>query len=333
MQIRREIQLNPVSDDVLALTAVVRPILSGVLGALKQDVVAEAGGYQNVKLKMIPRLYRPGDGDVGVCFEYAVHEALNKGDPRVCERVADAMKLCNINTASGPKSILFGMEKSGSVQLIDTASNILTDYSRALTGLQGQPPKLRWRLNILAAAFRKPTTRIWLPYSIRGLWKADLFVGSLSTQQWVGTSVKINPQQLEGAAGLRIGIVPTKQGKSDRVRLDQGSGLVICPLHHDADFMQVFYEAWRIVQAFIAADAQLPKEAVLPRPVDREVCRILQERREYAAVDVIEALKTFAQPELLETSTENVSMQDLKGDAETSTLLAPVSRDLSDSAV
>src|SRR2546428_1923293 len=55
--------------------------------------------------------------------------------------------------------------------------------------------------------------------------------------------------------------------------------LVICPLHHDADFMQVFYEGWRIVQAFIEADAQVPKEVSLPRPVDREVARILAERR------------------------------------------------------
>src|ERR1700691_133829 len=105
------------------------------------------------------------------------------------------------------KSILFGMEKTGAIQLIDTAHNILTDKSRVLAGIQGQPAKLRHRLNLLASAFRRPTTRLALPWSIRGLWKADLFVGSTNTQQWVGTSVKINPAQLEGAAGLRIGIV------------------------------------------------------------------------------------------------------------------------------
>ena len=325
MEIRRQKQLNPVADEVLALTSVVRPILSGVLNALKVDVVKEVGGYEGVKLKMLPRLYRPGDGDVGICFEYAVHEAMNNGDARVVERISDALKLCRIRK-SDPKSILFGIEKSGAVQLIDTAKNILTDDSRTLAGGVGQPPKLLRRLNTLAAAFRRPTTRLALPFSIRGLWKADLFVGSLSSQQWVGTSVKINPTHLERAAGLRVGIIPTRQGRSDKVRLDEARDLVICPLQHDADFMQVFYEGWRVVQAFLATDAQVPKEAVLPRPVDREICRVLQERREYTVVDVVEALSVFGQPELLETETEQVSLEDVKGDTQTSTLVAPLSR-------
>lgn len=328
MEVRKERQLNAVGDEVLALTATVRPVLAGVLYALKSDVVSEAGGRDSVKLKMLPRLYRPGDGDVGICFEYAVHQALNENDPRVVERIADAVKLCRIRT-SDPKSILFGIEKSGAVQLIDTARAVLTEESRALAGIQGQPPKLLRRMNMLAAAFRRPTTRLALPWSIRGLWKADLFVGSSATQQWVGTSVKINASDLEGAAGLRIGIVPTRSGKSDKVRLDDDRSLVICPLHHDGDFMQVFYEGWRVVQAFLDADARVPKEAVLPRPVHREVCRILEERREFPVVDVIDALKVFSQPELLVTDTRQVSLMDIKEDtasSATSTLLAPLSK-------
>lgn len=325
MKIRKQRQLSAVTDDVLAITSVIRPILTGVLYALKSDVVEEAGGYEGVKLKMLPRLYRPGDGDVGICFEYAVHDALNNGDQRVVERVDEAVRLCNIRTGN-PRSILFGIEKSGAVQLIDTAMNVLTEESRALAGIAGQPPKLRRRLNGLVAAFRRPNTRTGLPYSIRGLWKADLFLGSLESQQWVGTSVKINPSHLEGAAGLRIGIVPTKQGRSDRIRRDDGKNIIVCPLHHDADFMQVFYEGWRIVQAFIQSDASLPKEAMLPRPTDREICRILEERREYPVVDIIEALKAFGQPELLETDTEQADLQNVQGDTETSTLVAPLSR-------
>ena len=323
MEIRREEQLNPVADEVLALTSIVRPILTGVLYALKADVVAEAGGHLNVKLKMLPRLYRPGD--VGICFEYAVHEAMNSGDARVLERMETALKLCNIKRPQ-PKSILFGIEKTGAVQLIDTAKNILTDESRTLAGKVGQPPKLRSRLNTIAAAFRRPATRAALPYSIRGLWKADLFVGSLDTQQWVGTTVKSNPAHLEGAAGLRVGIIPTRQGQNDRVRLDEGRGLVICPLHHDADFMQAFYEGWRIVQAFIASDAKVPPERRLPRPVDREICRMLEERREFPAIEVIEDLRIFGQPELLKTVAREVDRQDLKGETDTSMLVAPLSR-------
>lgn len=333
MEVRKQKQLNSIGDEVAALTAIVRPLLSGLLYALKADVVAEIGGHADVKLKMLPRLYRPGDGDIGICFEYAVHDALNNKDPRVTERIQDAIKLCNIRKGD-PKSILFGLEKSGAVRVIDTAKNILTEESRTLAGGVGQPPKLLRRLSTLASAFSNRRTRLALPYSISGLWKADLFVGSNETQQWVGTSVKINPQQLEGAKGLRIGIVPTKQGKDDRVRLDAGKGLVICPLHHDADFMQAFYEGWRIIQAFINADAKIPKEAILPRPVDREICRILEERREFPIVDILEALLVFGQPELLDTDTEKVTSEEVKEGSvekrdqstEVFTVVAPLSR-------
>jgi hypothetical protein len=102
--------------------------------------------------------------------------------------------------------------------------------------------------------------------------------------------------------------------------------LVICPLHHDEDFMQVFYEGWRIVQAFLAADANVPKEVALPRPADREVARVLAERREFPLVDVVEAIEAFAQPELLETQDKQVGARVLSGAASTDMVIAPLSR-------
>jgi hypothetical protein len=159
---------------------------------------------------------------------------------------------------------LFGLEKSGALQLIDSIGDVITRDARILAGTPGRPPKLRKHLNKIVGAFRNRRTRPALPYSIRGFWKADLVVGYPDAERWVGTSVKINPAQLEGAPGLRIGIVPTRQGRTDRVRLDENRNLVICPLHHDEDFMQVFYEGWRIVQAFIQADANVPREVALP---------------------------------------------------------------------
>jgi hypothetical protein len=325
VRIRQERQLNPVADEVAALTAVVRPILSGVLYALKQDIVSEVGGYDAVKVKLLPRLYKAGDGDCGICFEYAVHEAISRGDDRVLERIDDAAKLCRLQ-GDDLKSILFGLEKTGTQQLIDTAEDVLTDDSRLLYGTRGQPAKLRRYLTALAGAFRNKRTRLALPWSIRGLWKADLFVGYTDADRWLGTSVKINPSQLESAAGLRIGIVPTKQGRADRVRKDDMKNLVICPLHHDEDFMQIFYEGWRIVQAFIDADAHIPKEVMLPRPADREVARILEERREFPVVDVIEAIGLFGQPELLVTDDKQASLTTLKGHTATDMVVAPLSR-------
>jgi len=325
MKIQQERQINPVADEVAALIAVVRPILTGVLYALNKKVASEAGGYEEIKLLMLPRLYRAGDGDCGICFEYAVHEAISRKHPQVLERIADAAKLCKIN-GDQPRSILFGLEKSGTQQLIDTADDILTDDSRLLYGTRGQPVKLKRYLNSISGAFRNRRTRPALPWSIRGLWKADLILGYSESDRWLGTTVKINPTQLEGAKGLRIGIVPIKQGKTDKVRKDDDKNLIICPLHHDADFMQVFYEGWRIVQAFISADAQIPREVVLPNPAHREVAKILWERRDFPIVDVIEALSIFSQPELLETQNKEVGSKPIGGKPATDTFLAPLSR-------
>lgn len=305
MRVRKEIQVDHVADDVLALTTVVRPILTGLLYALKQEVVAEVGGYENVRLFMLPRLYRPGSGDCGICFEYAVHEALQGGDGRVLDRINDAARLCNV-PGDYLRSILFGLEKNGALKVIDSAHEILNDDSLLLYGKRGRPAKLKSYINTLAGAFRNRRTRPALPSSIQGLWKADLFVGYTDSDRWVATTVKINPAQLEGADGLRIGIVPNRQGQNDLVRRDDSKNLVICPLNHDHDFMQSFYEAWRIFQAFIAADAKLPPEVSLPAPAHREVCRLLQERRDFAVVEVIEAIIPFGQPGLVETVEEEV---------------------------
>ena len=65
LQLRLQLQRNAVADEVSAITAVVRPILEGLLYALKADVVAQAGGYQGALLRMLPRLYRPGDSHAG----------------------------------------------------------------------------------------------------------------------------------------------------------------------------------------------------------------------------------------------------------------------------
>jgi hypothetical protein len=144
--------------------------------------------------------------------------------------------------------------------------------------------------------------RTLLPASISGLWRADLFLGFTDSDNWVGTTVKINRLQLEGSRGLRVGIVPSHQGHSDATFVDAAKNLVVCPLPYDGAFMEVFYQAWVIVKQFLHADAQLPKEVSLPVPADRQVAKLLAERREHAVLDVIEAFEPLSQPELLVTS-------------------------------
>lgn len=331
MQLRLQFQENIVADEVSAITAAVRPILEGTLYGLKATVVAQVGGYENCTLEMLSRLYRPGDGDCGLCFEYAVHDALNRREPAVMERIHDAAhKYCNV-PGNEPSSILFGLEKAGALNLIDTVKERLTEDSRLLAGVRAQPAKLRRHIDSIAAAFRKRAERDALPWSIQGVWKADLFVGYTDSDRWVATTVKINASQLEGARGLRIGIVPMRDGRSDAIHKDEKKNLIICPLPHDGSFMEVFYQAWGVVQQFIAADAKLPREASLPRQADRQVARYLADRRTFSVLDVIDALGPLSQPELLRTEeqeAELVSRREIPQEVETGAVVAPVALDL-----
>src|ERR1700687_5284517 len=108
MQLRLQFQQNRVADEVSAITAVVRPILEGLLYSLKGAVVEDAGGHERITLQLLARLYRSADRDVGICFEYAVHDAIARLDESVITRLDDAMKLCNLR-GHDPASILFGL--------------------------------------------------------------------------------------------------------------------------------------------------------------------------------------------------------------------------------
>jgi hypothetical protein len=305
VEIREDRQSRPAADEVDALVAVIRPVLVGALQSISDEVVNVFGERDQLPLRMIGRLRKRGDGDCGIAFEYAVHDAVISADPIVVERVSEALNKCRI-ARGNPASILFAIEKSGTQQLISTEINLITENSRVLTGQPGQPVKLQKHLNALAAAFRRPGTRRNLPQSIRGLWKADLFLGSTETDHWVGTTVKINPALLESAKGLRIAIIPSLAGRSDGIRIDEQRNLVLCPMPHDDSFMQVFYEGWRIVQALCERDFNMPREIDIPNPAHREVARVFVERRDFPVADVIKATREFAKPDLVVTATEAV---------------------------
>jgi hypothetical protein len=327
VQLRLEQQRNPVADEVAALYAVVRPIMEGLLYGLKGEVVEQAGGRDRLSLEMLTRLYTPGDGDCGICFEYAVHDALRRGDSQVLDRVDEALRLCKIPGAE-LSSILFGAEKTGSQQLIETAKEALTDDSLLMYGQRGRPARLRKHLDAMAQVFRSPH-RLGgiLPDSISGLWKADLFLGHSDSDKWVGTSVKINPGHLTRVRGLRVGVVPVKSGKSDKPFKDEHKNLVVCPLLHDGSFMEVFYSGWGIVQQFIAAKGKIPNEAAVPRPPERQVAKALYDRRRFPVLEVIDALGPLAQPHLLQTDARDASVVMTRGSStETQAVLAPVGR-------
>ena len=307
MEVRQEAQEGVVADRVSAVTAVVRPVLLGTLYALQRDRIERLGGLEAVTLTDLAREYRKGDGDCGICFEYAVHDAIGRSDPLVVDRVQTALStMCKIPDAD-PASILFGAEKSGAQRLVDTASSLLTDASVLMSGSRGRPVFLRRHLNAAVREFRSrriPSISA-LPSSISGLWKADLFVGGQQSDRWVGTTVKINASDLEGARGLRLGLVPAI-GSKDKAYKDEGRNLIVVPLPYDGQFMEVFYTGFNIVAQLLHADAKMPAMVALPNGSDRQVVNELVSRRQYPVLGVVDALAAQAQPHLLSTNERSV---------------------------
>lgn len=322
-------QIGHVESEVAALNSVIIPILKGILYSLKRKMLTDFNlTYDTITLAQLARVYREGNGDCGICFEYAVHDSIINNNTDVLERIDSALiKHCKIKSGN-PTSILFGAEKSGALQLIDSVTEHLTDDSYLLTGTVGQPIKLKKHIQGVINAFRKPTEREKLPNSINGLWKADLFVGKVEEDRWVGTTVKINPAQLESAKGLRLAIVPSKQGRNDKIYLHETKNLIVCPLPYDQSFMEIFLQGWNIVKYFLNADAYLPKESLLPRGCDRFVCKELEIRRKYPVIDVIEALDVVKQPELLLVNESEVSLHTSTVETNIQQIIAPMSKQL-----
>lgn len=149
-------------------------------------------------------------------------------------------------------------------------------------------------------AFHRQEARNALPRSINGLWKADLFVGSAESDKWVGTTVKVQPNALAGARGLRVGIYPKANAK-DVPRKDDSLNLIRLPLPYDADFMEIYYKSFYLVRAFLKADARVPAPVALPDAEDRFLTSELEKRREFSLLDVIAAIRDMSQQTLLET--------------------------------
>lgn len=320
------VQTNEVNSEYEALFSVIHPILTGLVYSLKREIVTQVGGYDNISLELFTRLYEPGDGDCGICFEYAVHDAIISKDPEVLNRIDDALtKFCKIK-GDDPSSILFGAEKSGQPYFIDSVMEHLTDDSLLLTGDRGKPIKLKKHINGVVSAFRRPVDRSKLPSSINGLWKADLFVGNANSDKWVGTTVKINPKQLEGARGLRLGIVPARQGKSDKIQKVDTKNLIVCPVPYDQSFMEIFYEGWNIVKKFIAARGDMPKEIELPVSLDRTICKYLVDRKDFPVLEVIETLKNLAQPHFMDVENSSAIITSaVDEEIKINRIIAPVS--------
>ena len=70
------LQTDEVNDAVRAKFAMAAPVLEATLYSVAMHRIERLGGYAAWTLEDLSREYLEGDGDAGICFEYAVHEAI-----------------------------------------------------------------------------------------------------------------------------------------------------------------------------------------------------------------------------------------------------------------
>ncbi|QSQ17191.1 hypothetical protein [Myxococcus landrumensis] len=306
-KISLEIQENEVGESVRARFSMVASILRAMLYSTKKTRVKKLGGATKITLEDLAIIYQEGDGDFGVCFEYAIHDAIRERHKSIYPLIEEVLfDFCKIKGTA--ESILFGLEKNGSLNIVQTAKNSLTDESRILVGKVGKPPYLRDRISDLQRAFRDKQHRSALPQSIRGLWQADLFLGSPATEQWVGTTLKLTKEELQHAPGLRVGVYPSnkKEGPSKNI----SKNMIICPLPYRSDFMILFQASFQIARQIMASKGRMPKPPAIVYEDDIVVAEWITARRTFAVMDILEALVPLMQPGLTKTETSQESITD-----------------------
>ena len=110
-----------------------------------------------------------GTGDAGICFELAVHQAIEARHPLLHPLVSEVLDK-HIGIKEEAESILFGPEKNHVIPILESTQDALTEDSRVWVGNRGQPPKLKRYVPQIINAFRRSETRNKLPRSISGLW-------------------------------------------------------------------------------------------------------------------------------------------------------------------
>jgi len=306
-------QNAPIDEYGRALYAISRSIIRALLDSLSEEDLTDLNTpLKEVRMRQLAKVARieRDKGMRGDGFEWAIHEAIIGKEPHVINPLSEAMKRASKYVRdSTPRSLLFGQERARYLGFLDAIVDDAGTDAYLLPQGSGKPFRFGpW----VSVAAKGQGSEAELNERIKKIWKTDLFINSEDDPRHFAVTIKSNYNQLEGGAGLRIGIVPesTDSGNRSGVKYSQKHGLWLVTLADPNGFMGLFNDAYHSVARAICSLGKQPVPPYYIKPSAK--AQLLQNQIEKypdaRVVDVEDALNEAAQVDLVTTTNRLLSV-------------------------
>jgi hypothetical protein len=306
-------QAQPVDEYGRAIYAVARSIIRAQLDALSdQDLSDLDRPRADVTMRQLSHYARleRDKGQRGDGFEWAVHEAIVGGEPRVVEPLAHTLTKVSpkYKGAEFTSSLMFGQERAKYLGFLDSVVQNAGEEAVLLPDGQGRP--YQFKSDWLRTAARGAGGEHLLGHRISKVWKTDLFISDQEARRYTAATVKSNPSMLEGGPGLRVGIVPASTTYGPGTRRDPKTGLWLAVLPDPDGFMGLFNDAYWGVASAIYTIGKHEKPPYYLKPSVKSQLMVEQVLKYQLAkvVDICDALDEAAQQGLVAIDHELLSV-------------------------
>jgi hypothetical protein len=297
-------QAAPIDEYGRALYAVCRSILRAYIDSLSSEDLTDLNTpLEKVRMRQFAKVARleRDKGIRGDGFEWAVHEAILGGEPKVTQLVSQAIRRASQYVSdTAPNSILFGQERAKFLGFLDAVVDGAGADAYLLPQGRGKPFQFGpW----VAVAAQGHSAEDQLNARIKKIWKTDLFLSATGDARHFAATIKSNFAQLEGGPGLRIGIVPESVDRGNRsgVRYDSNTGLWIVTLDDPNGFMGLYNDAYHAIARAICTLGrhQIPPYYVKPSAKAQRIQEQIEKYPEAFIHEIEGALDEAAQQNLV----------------------------------
>ena len=294
-------QTEPIDERGRAMYAIARSVLRAHLDQLTQEDLEDLNvDRQDVTFRQLAkhaRLHRD-KGARGDGFEWAVHEAIQGGEPRIVEPMLDAMAKASrsFRTASDVTSLMFGYERAKYLGFTEAVVAGAVDDALLLPDGSGRPFQFGPWVSVAAEGKRaEPKLRD----RIKSVWKTDLFVSDENRLRHLAVTIKSNWHQLEGGRGLRLAVVP--EARDLVAGLSHRQGLWVAALPDPDGFMGLFNDAYESVAESIKTLGKHDRSAYYykPTPMGQRLQHQLEKYPTTRVVEIEHELNEASQQTLL----------------------------------